>query len=92
MAVDSTNPFESMPGTGEFTVPNCVVPEKKVTVPVGARPKLPPDGFEALCVSMTAVKLKELFAATGFALAEAVEIVSALVTVNASAVDRGLAL
>ena len=58
VAVDSSNPLASPPGTAERAAdPKFVVPDMKVTVPEGEAPKLPPEGFVEDAVSTNAVNV-----------------------------------
>jgi hypothetical protein len=84
VAVDSSNPFASPPEIADTgtAVPICIVPEKKVTVPEGGRPWLPPVGFAELCVSMNAVSVKFVFGATEVTLEWTVVVVGPDVTVS----------
>jgi hypothetical protein len=62
VAIDSSNPLTSPLTTADTGAePKFVAPDMKVIVPEGDRPKLPPMGFAALCVSTMAVSVIGVF-------------------------------
>ena len=92
-AIDSEYSLASPLATVDsVAVPRFVDPDMKVTVPVGARPKLPPLGFAELCVSTNTVNIKFVFGATVVALELTVLVVAPWLTVSAKVADTGLEL